>query len=397
MKRRPTPCMRHTGFGFIRSLVLHSSTMTIIRYLFLLIVLTQACSPREKTSSLTTQLDSLFASHPGFNGVVLIADQGKPVYHRAIGYIDLDAKTPLDTATIFELASVSKQFTAMIIMMLAEEGKLNYDDLLEKYIPELPYPGITLKHLLTHTSGLPEYEPLMDQHWDKSKVAGNPQILQYLVAYHPEKNFSPGEKYKYCNTGYVLLGTVAEIAGGKDFIEMCRERIFKPLGMTSTDIRSLEAKAAITNFARGFVYVEEKDRYVRADSFPSSNYIVWLGNRKGPGRISSTSTDLLKWDRNLYTEKLIRNGTLGQAFTPYILNNDSISNYGFGWEIDRHPTLGAKIWHTGSNPGYSTRIVRFIDVDKTIIILSNNAYPKITALDKALDDILGKSSATSSH
>lgn len=356
----------------------------------LLLCFLQSCTAPEKKASFTTELDSVFSAHPAFNGVVLVADKGTPVYHKAFGYIDLDARNPLDTTTIFELASVSKQFTAMIIMMLAEEGKLGFDDLLEKYIPELPYPGITLRHLLTHTSGLPDYQEIMDQHWDKSKAAGNPQIIQYLIEYHPEKRFNPGEKYEYSNTGYVLLGTVGEIAGQRDFIELCRDRIFGPLGMTSTDIRSLEVKAAITNFARGFIYVEEKGRYVRADSFPSSNYIVWLGNRKGPGRISSTASDLLKWDRALYTENLVRKGSLGQAFTPYILKNDSISNYGFGWSISKHPTLGNKVSHTGSNPGYATRIVRYIDADKTIIMLSNNEYRGSDAIYGSIESILSK-------
>jgi len=356
----------------------------------LLLVLLQSCTLPDKSRSLVTQLDSLFSAHPQFNGVVLVADKGTPFYHKAFGYIDLDAKNPLDTTTIFELASVSKQFTAMMIMMLAEEGRLNYDDLLEKYVPELPYPGITIRHLLTHTSGLPDYQEIMDQHWDKSKAAGNPQIIQYLIEYHPEKRFIPGEKYEYSNTGYVLLGTVAEISGGKDFVDMARERIFRPVGMSSTDIRSLETKAAITNFARGFIFVEEKNHYVRADSFPSSNYIVWLGNRKGPGRISSTASDLLKWDRALYTEKLVRKGTLAQAFTPYMLRNDSVSNYGFGWTLSKHPILGNKVSHTGSNPGYATSIVRYIDADKTIIMLSNNAYSKSDAINVAIESILSK-------
>ncbi len=334
-------------------------------------------------------LDSLFALHPRFSGVVLVAEQGQPVYHRAFGNRNNEQSLPNDTSTIFELASVSKQFTGMVIMMLKEEGKLDYDDLLEKYVPGLPYPGITIRHLLTHTSGLPEYEDIMDKYWDKTKVAGNPEIIWYLKKYHPERNFAPGERYQYCNTGYVLLGSVAESASGRDFIEFCIERIFSPTGMSSTAIRTLEEKAAAENFAKGYLFVKEKERFIAADSFPSSNYIVWLGNRKGPGRVSSVATDLLRWDRALYGNSLISQQTLADAFTPYKLSNDSISNYGFGWNLHSHRTLGRKIWHTGSNPGYATRIVRFVDADKTYIILSNNAYPQITDLDKALDTLLG--------
>jgi len=358
---------------------------------FILAIVLLACQrPGEKKDSLALSLDSLFAAHPDFSGVVLVAENGKTAYHTAFGHRDYERDLHTDTTTLFELASVSKQFTGMVIMMLKDEGKLNYDDPLEKYIPGLPYPGITVRHLLTHTSGLPEYEEIMDKYWDKSKVAGNTEIIAYLKLYHPDRLFAPGEKYKYCNTGYVLLGSIAEAASGKDFIAFCRERIFTPVGMYSTDIRSLEEKAAIENFARGYIFVEEKGRYIAADSFPSSNYIVWLGNRKGPGRVSSTATDLLKWDRALYGEGLIKQETLAEGFTPFKLLNDSLSQYGFGWDLDKHPTLGRKIWHTGSNPGYATRIVRFVDADKTYIVLSNNAYPKITDLDKALDALLGK-------
>lgn len=356
-----------------------------------LLALTLAGCQREseKKDSLVVSLDSLFATHPDFSGVVLVAENGRTAFHQAFGHRDYERDFHNDTTTLFELASVSKQFTGVVIMMLKEEGKLSYDDPLEKYVPGLPYPGITIRHLLTHTAGLPEYEDLMDKYWDKSKAAGNSDIIEYLIKYHPERQFAPGERYKYCNTGYVLLGSIAEAASGQDFIAFCRERIFTPVSMSSTNIRSLEEKATIENFARGYVYVEEKKRYIAADSFPSSNYIVWLGNRKGPGRVSSTATDLLKWDRALYGEGLLKQSTLAEGFTPYKLLNDSLSNYGFGWNLHQHPTLGRKIWHTGSNPGYSTRIVRFVDADKTYIVLSNNAYPKITALDKALDALLG--------
>ncbi len=363
--------------------------MRLTAILFLGCVL-YGCGRKEQTADpLPHQLDSVFTAHPDFAGVVLVADQGVPVYHKAFGLRDREAGKANDTTTLFELASVSKQFTAMIIMMLKEEGKLNYEDPLAKYIPELPYPGITIRHLLTHTSGLPDYQAIMDEHWDKTKVAGNDQIIRYLIAYHPAKRFEPGAKYEYSNTGYVLLASIAEAASGKDFIALCRERIFAPMKMVSTDIRTLEEKAAVENFAKGYVFVPDKKRYISADSFPSSNYIVWLGNRKGPGRISSTSADLLKWDRALYGSSLVKPETLAEAFTPQRLNNDSLSNYGFGWDIDQHKSLGKKIWHTGSNPGYATRIVRFIDANKTYIVLSNNAYPKIKELDSALDSLLG--------
>ena len=332
-------------------------------------------------------VDSLFAAQKDFSGVVLIAENNKPVYHKAFGYREFEDHIPVQNSDIFELASVSKQFTAMIIMMLNEKGKLTYNDLIEQYL-DIPYKGITIRHLLTHTSGLPDYQDIMDKYWDKSKVAGNPDCIEYLNKYAPPKLFEPGEKYTYSNTGYLLLASIAEKTSGKDFIEMCRKWIFRKLKMKSTNIRTLEEKKATKNFAIGHIYVKEKENYVRADSFPSSDYTIWLGNRKGPGRVSSTASDLLKWDNALYTEKLIKQSTLQEAFTPMKLNDGNISNYGFGWSLRTDSLLGKVVSHTGDNPGYKTQIIRFIDKRKTIILLNNNAHPNFAIVIKQLESAM---------
>ena len=275
----------------------------------------------------------------------------------------------------------------MIIMMLKEKGKLSYDDPISKYL-QIPYKGMTIRNLLTHTSGLPDYQDIMDKYWDKSKVAGNPDCIEYLNKYAPPKHFEPGEKYEYSNTGYMLLGSIAEKASGKDFIDLCRNWIFRKLKMKSTDIRTLEEKKATRNFAIGHIYVEERNKWVRADSFPSSNYTIWLGNRKGPGRISSTAADLLKWDEALYTNKLVKQSTLQDAFTPMKLNNGSFSNYGFGWELRNDPSFGKIVQHNGDNPGYKTQIIRYVDKRKTIVLLNNNASKDFGLILKQLEEIV---------
>ncbi|MCX6217172.1 serine hydrolase domain-containing protein [Spirosoma sp.] len=342
------------------------------------------------SKSIGPDVDKLFASIPDFSGVVLIADKGKPVYEKAFGYKQFETKDPLTTSSVFELASVSKQFTAMTIMMLKQGGKLAYDDRIDKYISGLPYPGITIRHLLNHTSGLPDYQDVMDKHWDKSKVANNADNISYLIKYHPAKLFEPGAKYTYSNTGYMLLASIAERASGQDFISFCRTRMFNPLGMTHTDIRTKAAKLKLPDVAWGHIYVPEKKRYVQADSFPEFNYAIWLGDRKGPGRISSTAEDLLKWDRALYSDKLVSQQTLRDAFTPAKLNDGSLSSYGFGWELSQSPKLGRLVWHDGDNPGYKTQIMRYIDADKTIIVLCNNAHEKKADIIKALQALVEK-------
>jgi CubicO group peptidase (beta-lactamase class C family) len=338
------------------------------------------------------KFDSLFKSQndpigAGLSGVVLVAENGKPIYHKAFGYREFENQTPLQTSDIFELASVSKQFTAMIIMMLKEKRLLTYDDSVSNYL-EIPYKGITIRNLLTHTSGLPDYQDIMDKYWDKTKVAGNPDCIEYLNRYAPPKRFEPGEKYEYSNTGYLLLASIAEKSSGKDFIELCQKWIFKKLKMKSTDIRTLEEKKATKNFAIGHIYVEERNKWVRADSFPSSDYTIWLGNRKGPGRISSTAADLLKWDQALYSEKLIKQATLQEAFTPMKLNDGSLSSYGFGWSLRTDSVLGKIVSHSGDNPGYKTQIIRSIDKKQTIIVLNNNAHQNFSAIVKQLEAAL---------
>jgi CubicO group peptidase (beta-lactamase class C family) len=330
----------------------------------------------------TASFDSITNNHSAFSGVVLVAEKGEPVYHKAFGYSDYTKQKPLQVTDVFEMASVSKQFTAMIIMMLQEKGELNYDDLIEKYL-DIPYKGITIRHLLTHTSGLPDYQEIMDTHWDKSKVAGNPDILLYLNKYAPPKLFEPGTQYNYSNTGYVLLASIAEKASGKDFIKLSRKWIFKPLKMKSTNIRTPRQKAATKNFTVGHLWNVEDQSFKRADADPSSDYTIWLGNRKGPGRVSSTAEDLLKWDRTLKSERLVKQSTLNAAYQPVTLKNGEQSYYGFGWMIDADSKHGKAVRHTGDNPGYKTQIVSYLDAEKTIILLSNNAYP---GLDQMINE-----------
>ena len=324
------------------------------------------------------------AESSGFSGLLLLAKDGEVIFEKAVGYRSFEQEIPLMPTDVFEMASVSKQFTAMMIMMCAERGLLSYSDLMEEYL-ETPYSGITIRQLLTHTNGLPDYQAVMDKHWDKNKVADNEAIMEYLRIYQPPMLAQPGEKYEYSNTGYVFLASIVEQVTGRDFIELSREWIFQPLGMTDTDIRTLEEKAAVENFAAGHL-LDEEGKYINANQFHASDYTVWLGNRKGPGRISSTAQDLLRWDQALYTGKLVNDNTLTQAFTPIILNDGSKYNYGFGWDLDLNSPFGRIVSHTGDNPGYRTIIIRLIDQNKTLIMLNNNAHDsKDDLINEALE------------
>ena len=305
------------------------------------------------------------AGKNGYSGILLIAEKGKVLYENAVGNRNYESDIPLLSTDIFELASVSKQFTAMMVMICKEKKLLNFDDPVSKYL-EIPYSNITIRQLLTHTSGLPDYQAIMDKHWDKSKVAGNTDILEYLNRFAPPSLFKPGDQYKYSNTGYVLLASIVEKVTGSDFVELTKEWIFKPLKMKDTAIRTLEEKAVLTRLAVGHL------EGVNANRFHSSDYTVWLGNRKGPGRVSSTAQDLLLWDQALYGKKLVSPKTLKEAFSPYLLNNGEESSYGFGWDLEKNGV----VWHNGDNPGYKTLIVRSTSSKRTFILLNNNAHPE---------------------
>lgn len=328
------------------------------------------------------------AEKENFSGVILVAQNGKVLFEKAIGMRSFEDQIPLQKHDVFEMASVSKQFTAMMIMLCQEKSLLDYDDRIGKYL-DVPYKGITIRQLLNHTSGLPDYQAVMDEHWDKSKVAGNKDILAYLNEYEPPMLFEPGEKYQYSNTGYVFLASIVEKAIGKDFVELSREWIFNPLHMNSTDIRSPEEKAKVENFAAGHIKNSDGE-YVNANKFPSSDYTIWLGNRKGPGRVSSIAEDLLRWDQALYTNRLVSQETMELAFAPAKLNDGTRSYYGFGWSIEPKSPFGKMVMHTGDNPGYKTIIVRYIEENKTIIILNNNYHPDVMKLVEAATLSLGK-------
>ncbi len=362
--------------------------MRFISFIFLLIS-AYGWSQADLKTSLISVLNKEWEKNQ-FSGVLLVAQHGKPIVWQATGYRNFEQKIKLKKTDLFELASVSKQFTSMMIMKLESEGRIRYEDTLGKYIPGLPYHGITIRHLLTHTSGLPDYQAIMDAYWDKSKIAGNADAIEFLKRYPQAFHFRAGESYQYSNTGYLLLASVVEAVTGQDFIELVNQWIFKPLRMKNAGFRTPQSRKEIKNFARGHIYETEKKQYTDADSFPSSNYTIWLGHRKGPGRISASAQDLLKWDQALYTDKIINPAGLKQAFTPYTLTNGKVSNYGFGWVINPASGLGLLVHHSGDNPGYRTHIMRYVDKGYTVILLNNNSNVRMEAILGQVESILMK-------
>ncbi|MBC7874661.1 MAG: serine hydrolase [Ferruginibacter sp.] len=335
----------------------------------------------KKLTGKAEQLDSLFTqlhNDKKFYGNVLIAEKGNIVYQKSFGKASLEKNTALDAESMFELASVSKQFTAMGIMLLKKQGKLNYEDSLRKFIPELPYYNITIRQLLNHTSGLPDYMGLFATNWDNKKIAVNKDMIALLAKYKPAILFAPGEKWEYSNTGYAMLASIIEKASGMEYGKYLEKNIFQPLVMKRTVVyrRRYENKI-IDNYAYGYVMDQSRKEYVLPDSVPTTAMMVYaLDGIVGDGTVNSTTNDLLKWDMVLYTEKLVSKEMMAEAFSPARLNNGKTHNYGFGWGIGKIEGIGKIINHSGGWPGYVTFIERHPESGKTIIILRNHETPE---------------------
>ena len=331
----------------------------------------------EKSIKFDTLFNELY--HKGaFNGNVLIAEKGNVIFEKSYGLANEKSKEKLDEQTVFELASVSKQFTAMGIVQLAKSRKLSYNDLISKYIPELgKYENITIKNLLTHTSGLPDYINLSKNNWDKTKIATNDDMINLFEKLEPKKKFEPNDKWDYSNTGYLLLATIIERVSGSSFEQYLKETIFEPLKMENTFIyrRRFQPKE-IKNYAQGYFYSDSLKRKILPDELGTDFKAIYLDGVVGDGMVNSNVRDLLKWDRALYENHLINNEDRKIIFSSYKTKGNLKTDYGFGWMIDSTKTYGKVVSHSGGWAGYITHIERHIDNDRTVIVLQNNSTPK---------------------
>lgn len=333
------------------------------------------------TNQKTLKLDTLYSElyeKGAFNGSVLIAEDGQIIFEKSYGLADEQTNRKLNDSTIFELASVSKQFTAMGIVQLKKEGKLSYQEDITKYVPELiDYKGITIQNLLNHTGGLPDYMELSDKNWDKSNIATNDDMLEMFKQVKPKKLFEPNEKWDYSNTGYLILATIIERASGQEFEEYLKNKIFEPLEMENTFVyRRRFTPKEVPNYANGYIYSDSLQKKILPDEIGKDFYVVYLDGIVGDGMVNSNPKDLLKWDRALYKDNLINDEDRELIFSSVMTKDSSQTDYGFGWMIDSTKTYGRVAYHSGGWAGYISYIERDIDNDKTIIVLQNNSLSK---------------------
>ena len=296
-----------------------------------------------------------------------IVRDGKTIKTAAYGRANIELNVPAKPDTVFEIGSITKQFTAAGILVLAQEGKLSVDDKISKHLKGTPeaWANVTIRHLLTHTSGIKNYTGL-----NGFQIRRHLSQEQFIKAIGKEPmDFQPGDSWKYCNAGFNLLGYIIENVSGKTYWDFMSERVFQPLGM-----------AATTNRLQSLVIPN------RASGYEQTNH-VWMNRDSdltevfSAGAIASTVGDLAKWNASLEGERILNAASKAQMWTPVKLNDGKIRKYGFGWFVDAvegHKNIG----HSGSTSGFSASIQRFPDDRLAVIILTNTDEEIATTLAK---------------
>jgi len=314
------------------------------------------------------ELDSIFGKYHkagAFNGTVIYGEHGLEVFKQSYGYADFGDKTLLSTSSSFQLASVSKMFTATAIMILMERGKLNYDDNLTRFIPEFPNKKVTIRNLLNHRSGLANYIYLADEHWDIEKPITNEDVVDLFVKNKPQDYFQPDKGFQYSNTNYALLGSVIERITGQPFNIFVKENIFKPAGMNNSFIYNLEGDTVVPHYVPVGVsgYQTRSGRYVKMQD----NYLNGVMGDKG---VYSTVEDLFRFNQALDNGILINPNTLADAFTPGSpVSKSRKDNYGFGWRI--RSDMDSTVYHFGWWKGFRTYFIRDMKNERALIVLTN--------------------------
>jgi CubicO group peptidase (beta-lactamase class C family) len=310
-----------------------------------------------------------------FNGAVLVKQGGQVVYQQALGLADFSDGRELDLETAFYLASVSKQFTCMAAMMLAEAGELSLDAPLTEYLPEFEGFGddVRVVHLMTHTSGIPDHYQLL-----QAAPAGltNEAVVETLLE-HGALDFAPGTEYSYSNGAYVLLSMIIARAAEQDFPAVMHQKIFEPLGMTRTRVVDT-SPPEVTNRALGYGEDGSLDDYQLLTT--------------GPGGMYTTVGDLSRWDDALAAGTLVSEEMMERAYTRAVLADGSVTGYGFGWLIVGD---GQRVWHSGRLAGFATVLFRDRSKGDTVILLSNQgaATPGMQTFVEAVGAMLAGGSA----
>lgn len=364
-----------------------------------------ALSPKEK-AYYAEAIEPLYQSllvNRGFNGSILLAKNGEIVFEDYRGLINFKTKEPITATTPFHVASISKTFTATVVLKLMEEGKISLEDPIEKYLPSFPYQNITIKDLLTHRSGLPKYDHFMEdtktivttrrnkrgklvKRYTTVKVpleftglASNEDVLRYMIRHRPPIAASPNRRYNYCNTNYVLLAMIVEKITRTPFPEYMMANVFKPLGMTNTYVFSLKDTA---NYTPSYNYNNSVFKLEKLDCV------------YGDKNVYTTVRDLLIWDKALYEGSFVKPETMDLAYQPYSNENRGLKNYGLGWHLLVKPPEPTIVYHNGWWHGNNAVFKRLIADSATVIILGNKFNRNIWSAGKMSSVFTGHADTT---
>jgi CubicO group peptidase (beta-lactamase class C family) len=357
---------------------------------------TATCQAQDFKHRMDYVIDSMLSRHT-VSASIMIASDVRPLFERNVGFADIATARPLQRSNTFQIASISKQFTAYGIMLLKKKGLLDYDSAVSSYIKEFPYPAITVRHLLSHTSGLPSFTTQILTHFDTTRSNGNIELLQYLSTAKPPLQSEPGNMFEYADIGYDLLAMVIERISGKTYRQFMGQYIFKPVGMFATvaeqvtDIRRIKSK----RLATGHIFDSVARTFVPAHLQPSRNFVFYLGDFYGDGSVVTTSFDLFLWHRALTRSRLLPPELQQEAFEPYKVNGALPLNkagrpvsYGFGWIINKDDAMGQVLSHGGGHPGFTSYYYRFPEKKLCLIFLSNAETPANNYLKNRLLTLL---------
>jgi len=368
--------------------------------IFFLVLIKTSLHAQDNSQTLFTYLSSA-AADSSMNGSLLFASKGQVSFKESFGYANFENKTPNTDSTLFPLASISKTFTSVAVLQLKEKGKLKLDDQFTEYFPDFPFKGITIRQLLSHTSGLPDMEPVLDSLVNKMphKIFTNADVLPALKLYAASHSllFQPGESWRYSNLGFQLLAILVEKLSNQSFASYVKKNIFQPAGMTYSYVQTNLSQTQESNRTVNYQYNNHFEmKLQKMDSL--KDWREWTYNLTGlygSSNVISNNKDLLKYDQALYNGTLLQQLSLDEAFTPVQLNNGENNkavagtSCGLGWFIFTDTSRGKIVWHSGSSPGVTTLFVRNISQKQTFIILQNVTCPQ-TIYSATLDIINGK-------
>ncbi len=333
----------------------------------------------------------------GFNGAWLYAENGEVVSKGAFGWVDAESTRPMREDSIFEMASVTKMFTGTAVMLLVREGRLSLDGEYAEIFPEYPYKGVTIRHLLTHTSGMPDFDveelvgPVLEK---ENRIPGNSEIIRLIRETGEGSACTPGEAFEYSDVNYMLLANAVEKVSGMKFEDFMKKKIFEPAGMKDSGIYHTRRDGRPSDrFTRNMV-LEKDGRYVPSDvSEICRRYVVGSDGMNGCDYLYTTVSDMFAWDRALREEKVLTREEQAVMYTPVKLNsgevyaNEDGEGYGFGWGIVKDGEHGLIVSHSGGMPGLETWFEHFVDEDRTLVILNCREFSDVRAFVRCWDGL----------